>query len=109
MFHYLAHPPGTPPRRLQGRTDIEHSMSAVFDQVKASSDRTTGPYIQIQPLDRLIQTFDQFAVVSFHLGGESAISRRTLVFRKVASPGRLFTSTAHCFRLEHQTNLQSCL
>ena len=85
MFHYLAHPPGTPPRRLQGRTDIRQSMSAVFDQVKASSGRTTGPYIQIRPLDLMIQTFDQFAVVSFHLGGESAISRRTIVFRNLTT------------------------
>ncbi len=85
MFHYLAQPSGTPPRRLQGRTDIERSMGVVFDQFKASSGRTTGPYVQIQPLDRMIQTFDQFAVVSFHLDGGSAISRRTLVFRKVAS------------------------
>ena len=56
-------------------------MGVVFDQVRDSSGRTTGPYVQIEPLDLLIQTFDQFAVASFHLGGESAISRRTLVFR----------------------------
>ena len=85
MFHNLAQSSGTAPRRLQGRTDIERSMRGVFDQLKENSGRTTGPYVQIEPLDRLIQTFDQFAVVSFHLGSEPAISRRTLVFRKVAS------------------------
>ena len=85
MFHNMAQSSGNAPRRLQGRTDIERSMRGVFDQLKENSGRTTGPYVQIQPLDRMVQTYDQFAVVSFHLGSAPAISRRTLVFRKVAS------------------------
>ena len=85
MFHSLAQTPGTSPRRLDGRAEIERSLRAVFDQVKANSDRTTGPYIQIQPLHLTIQTFDQFAVVSFHLDSEPTIHRRTLVFRKIGS------------------------
>ena len=92
MFHNMAQSSGNAPRRLQGRTDIERSMRGVLTpsagpeaQLKENSGRTTGPYVQIQPLDRMVQTYDQFAVVSFHLGSAPAISRRTLVFRKVAS------------------------
>ena len=50
MFHNMAQSSGSAPRRLQGRTDIERSMRGVFDQLKANSGRTTGPYVQIQPL-----------------------------------------------------------
>ena len=85
MFHSMAQPP----QRLQGPTEIERSMRPVFDQIKASSGRTTGTYIQLQPLDLRIQPFDQFAVVSFQLGSGPVIQRRTLVFRQDASVWRV--------------------
>jgi ketosteroid isomerase-like protein len=97
----IIHPPSGPPRtfptRLQGKPDIERTFRVVFDQIRHASGRATAPFQNIQPQDLLIQQFDGFAVVTFHLGTETRRGRRTLVFRRVASEWKIVHLHASLF------------
>jgi ketosteroid isomerase-like protein len=85
MFHPPSPPPRTFPTRVQGRLEIERTFQVVFDQIRARAGRPGPPFQNLQPQDVLMQRFDGFAVVTFHLGSEKARGRRTLVFRQIGA------------------------
>ena len=85
MFHPPAPPPRTFPTRVSGRPEIERTFQVVFDQIRARSGRTTPPFQNLAPQEVLVQRFDGFAVVTFHLGSDKVRGRRTLVYRRVGA------------------------
>ena len=85
MFHPPSPAPRTFPTRVEGRQAIERTFQVVFDQIRVRSGRTAPPFQNIQPQDVLVQRFDGFAVVTFHLGSDKVRGRRTLVYRQVGA------------------------
>jgi len=68
------------PSRVTGRDAIV----TVFERRRQDYPREKGPpYLNIQPKELKIQMLgDAAAVVTFHLGGEKTLGRRTLVFQR---------------------------
>ncbi len=97
MFHPPSPPPRTFPTRIAGRAEIERTFRVVFDQIRAASGRTAPPFQNLQPQDPLIQRFDGVAVVTFHLGTETARGRRTLVLRQLGGRWRIVHLHASTF------------
>jgi len=99
----IIHPPAAPPRtfptRLQGKQEIQRTFQVVFDQIRSASKRTSAPYQDLQPRDLLVQQIDGFAVLSFHLGAERRIGRRTLVLRRIGSDWKIIHLHASTFEL----------
>ena len=85
MFHPPSPPPRTFPTRVSGRSEIERTFQVVFDQIRTRSGKSSPPYQNLQPQDALVQRFDGFAVVTFHLGSDRVRGRRTLVYRQVGA------------------------
>ena len=100
----IVHPPSAPPRtfprRFQGKQEIQRTFQVVFDQIRASSKRTTAPYQDLQPRDLLVQQFDGVAVLTFHLGSEPRIGRRTLVFRRIGPDWKIVHLHASTFNVD---------
>ncbi len=97
----IVHPPSGPPRvfpkRVQGKPEIQRTFQAVFDQIRGG--RTTPPYMNLQPRDLLVQEYDGFAVLTFHLGSDTQVGRRTLVFRRIGSDWKIVHLHASTFEL----------
>jgi ketosteroid isomerase-like protein len=72
---------GSPSRRVEGKTEIRRAFTEFYDRLGLG--RTTGR--QIQPQGLLIQRYDSFAVVTFHLGSDSTRGRRSFVLRRTGS------------------------
>ena len=88
--------------RLQGRRDIERTFQIVFDQIRKRSGKTSAPYQDIQPQGLLVQQFDGFAVLTFHLGTEMRRGRRTLVFQQVGSEWKIVHLHASAFDVDQR-------
>ena len=73
--------PGVPPLRVQGKTEITRAFAELYARLGLT--KTTGR--QIQPQDLLVQQYDSFAVVTFHLGSDATRGRRSFVFRRTGS------------------------
>lgn len=71
--------PARPARRVQGRADIARAFTDLF----GSPVSPPGSAALIQPQDLFVQRFDGIAVATFHLGTDTARSRRTFVLRRV--------------------------
>ena len=99
IIHPPSGPPGTFPTRLQGKQEIQRTFQVVFDQIRAASKRTSPPYQDLQPRDLRVQQFDGFAVLTFHLGTERRVGRRTLVFRRAGSDWKIVHLHASTFEL----------
>lgn len=99
----IVHPPAAPPRtfptRLQGKQEIQRTFQVVFDLIRSSSGRAAAPYQDLQPRDLLVQQYDRFAVLTFHLGAERRIGRRTLVLRRIGSDWKIVHLHASTFEL----------
>ena len=99
----IIHPPSVPPRtfptRLQGKEEIQRTFQVVFDQIRSASNRTTAPYQDLQPRDLLIQGYDGLAVLTFHLGSEKRVGRRTLVLRRIGADWKIVHLHASTFEL----------
>jgi uncharacterized protein (TIGR02246 family) len=68
------------PLRLEDRQQIATAFAAFFEVVRK---REPGPpYMNMIPVGTKIQLLGNVAVVTFHLKGEEAVSRRTLVLQK---------------------------
>jgi ketosteroid isomerase-like protein len=76
--------PGAPPLRVQGKTGITRAFAELY--AKLGLTKTTGR--QIQPQDLLVQQYDSFAVVAFHLGSDATRGRRSFVFGERGRNGR---------------------
>lgn len=68
------------PRRASGRAEVEGVFKPFFDDLRKR--RSGPPYQNLVPQEVLIQMLGDAAVVTFHLGGNDSVSRRTLVFQK---------------------------
>lgn len=71
---------GESPRRANGRVEIEARFKPGFDEIRKS--KPNPPYLNIEPKDLKIQMLRDGAIVTFHLGGDDSVGRRTLVFQK---------------------------
>ena len=72
--------------RVQGRSQIERTFKTIFD---AYPPRSTRPASPIAPQNLLIQELEGYAVVTFHLGSETARQRRTFVLKRVAGDWKI--------------------
>ena len=75
-----------PTGRVRGRAEIEQTFRAIFEKYPPRSPGTVTP---IRPLDLLVEEFGEVAVVTFHLGSETARQRRTLVLRRLGGDWRI--------------------
>ena len=73
---------GPPSGRVEGRASIAEGFRRLYERVgrERAAPRPAGA--GIQPRDLRIQAFEGFAVVTFHLGSDSARGRRTFVLRR---------------------------
>lgn len=97
IIHPPSGPPRTFPKRVQGKQEIHRTFQVVFDLIRGG--RTTAPYQDLQPRDLLIQEYDGLAVLTFHLGTDTRVSRRTLVFRRIGSDWKIVHLHASTFDL----------
>ena len=74
-----------PTGRVRGRAEIEQTFRAIFEKYPPRSPGTTPS----RPLDLLVEEFGEVAVVTFHLGSETARQRRTLVLRRLGGDWRI--------------------
>ena len=86
--------PGFPSDRVQGTAAIARAFEAAYQRVGAVAG--AGSAI-IRPLDLMVQRFDDFAVVTFHLGTDTARNRRTFVLRRIDSRWRIVHLHASSF------------
>ena len=75
-----------PTGRVRGRNAIEHTFRAIFAKYPP---RAPGPVTPIRPLDLLVEELGDVAVVTFHLGSETARQRRTLVLRRIGGEWKI--------------------
>ena len=83
------------PRRASGRAEVEAVFKRFFDEGRKR--KAAPPYLNIQPKDMQIQALGDAAVVTFHLGEDDPVGRRTLVFRKLK--GRWLIAHLHASSL----------
>lgn len=75
-----------PAVRVEGKAAIASAFAAVFKQFGLAPATNRPP---IQPQDLKVQRFGDSAVVTFHLGSDTARGRRTFVLRRVDSNWRI--------------------
>ena len=76
-----------PTGRVRGRNEIEQTFRAIFAKYPPRAPgAVTTP---IRPLDLLVEEFSDVAVVTFHLGGETARQRRTLVLTRLGGDWKI--------------------
>jgi ketosteroid isomerase-like protein len=63
--------------RASGRAAVEAGFRGVFDRWR--NERPGPPYLEIRPLDVMVQSSGGIHVVTFHLDAGDSRSRRTLV------------------------------
>jgi ketosteroid isomerase-like protein len=74
------------PMRVEGKANVARTFAAVFKPGQAAPP-TGAPLIQ--PQDLRIQRFGDSAVVTFHLGTDTARGRRTFVLHRLNSQWRI--------------------
>jgi ketosteroid isomerase-like protein len=85
---------GAPTGRIQGRPNIARAFEALYKRVGVPPRGSAT----IRPLDLHVQRLGDVAVVSFHLGTESARGRRTFVLRHMGSTWKIAHLHASDFR-----------
>jgi pimeloyl-ACP methyl ester carboxylesterase len=83
------HPFGEPWRN-EDREEVAAFFGRLFAEVRSSSEGP--PYLRITPQDLRIEMLAEAGIVTFHLPGQEAVGRRTLVFgrKEPTDPWRLF-------------------
>ena len=66
--------------RARGRAAVEAGFRGVFERWR--NERPGPPYLEIRPLDVMVQSYGEIHVVTFHLEAGDSRSRRTLVLGK---------------------------
>ena len=74
-----------PTGRIQGRSQIEQTFRAIYEKYPPRA----GSLAPIRPQDLLAEQFADVAVVTFHLGDETARQRRTIVLRRIGSEWKI--------------------
>lgn len=77
--------PGRPTGRVQGQAEIARAFVDLFGPPISPP----GSARVIQPQELLIQRFDGFAIVTFHLGSDASRGRRTFVLRRLGSEWKI--------------------
>jgi ketosteroid isomerase-like protein len=72
--------------RVEGKADIARTFENVF---KPGRPAPPGGRPVIQPQDLKVQSFGDSAIVTFHLGSDTARGRRTFVLRRIDSNWRI--------------------
>jgi ketosteroid isomerase-like protein len=80
FFPSIAGPAGFPTGRVEGKAAIAREFEAAYQRVGPAAG---GRRAIIQPADLKVQRFNDFAVVTFHLGTDAMRGRRTFVLRQV--------------------------
>lgn len=75
-----------PTGRVRGRNEIAQTFAAIFEKYPP---REPGSGTPIRPLDLLVEELGDVAVVTFHLGSETARQRRTLVLRRIGGEWKI--------------------
>ena len=88
--------PGSPSRRVEGKTEIRRAFTELYDRLGLG--RTTDR--QIPPQDLLIQHYDSFAVLTFHLGSDATRGRRSFVLRRTGSEWKVVHLHASDFPIQ---------
>jgi len=88
------------PLRLEDREQIATAFGAFFEAVRRRHPEP--PYMNIIPVGTRVQLLGSAAVVTFHLKGEGAVSRRTLVLEKRSGRWLIVHLHASSFALETQ-------
>ena len=73
-------PSAKTPARANNKTEIAAIFKKVFDNAKGQ--KTTPPYLDIQPKDLKIQLLGSVAIATFHLQDPDLFGRRTIVLQK---------------------------
>ncbi len=68
------------PRLANGRAEVEEVFKSFFDQLRKR--KSEPPYQNIVPKDVNVQVLKDAAIVTFHLGVDDPLGRRTVVFQK---------------------------
>jgi ketosteroid isomerase-like protein len=63
-----------------GRAAVEEGFRGVFERWR--NERPGPPYLDIRPLDVMVQSYGEIHVVTFHLADGESRSRRTFVLGK---------------------------
>ena len=66
--------------RANGRLEIETVFRSVFDH--ARKQKSSAPYLNIQPKEMKIQMLGDVAIVTFQLDDPDSFGRRTIVFQR---------------------------
>ena len=90
------------PRRASGRAEVEAIFKRFFDE--ARKRKAAPPYLNIEPKEMQIQALGDAAIVTFHLGEDDTVGRRTLVFRR--QKGRWLIAHLHASSLTTQKPAQ---
>jgi ketosteroid isomerase-like protein len=83
------------PRRASGRAEVEAVFKRFFDEGRKS--KAAPPYLNIEPKDMQIQVLGDAAILTFHLGDDNTVGRRTLVYQK--QKGRWLIAHLHASSL----------
>ena len=67
------------PMRANNKEEIGSIFRKVFDNARKL--KSVPPYLDIQPLDLMIQQFNCVAIVTFHLNDPDLFGRRTIVLQ----------------------------
>lgn len=73
-----------PSARFPGRANNKRELEAVFRTVfeNARKQKSSPPYLDIEPKDLKIQMLGDMAIVTFHLEDPDSTGRRTIVLQK---------------------------
>jgi ketosteroid isomerase-like protein len=67
--------------RANGRVEFERPFKRVFSQIRAQ--KTSAPYLDIQPRDLALDIIEDVAVVTFHLDDRPGfVNRRTVILHR---------------------------
>jgi ketosteroid isomerase-like protein len=86
----MFHPSAPNIRRIDAPKQFEKAWLGVFDRIKRSSGRNAPPYMDLRPLDLLVEPLsNDVTLVTFHLVDGTVLNRRTLVFRRESTGWRI--------------------
>jgi len=83
------------PQRASGRAEVEAVFKRFFDEGRKR--KGAPPYLNIEPKGMQIQVLGDAAIVTFHLGDDDTVGRRTLVYQN--QKGRWLIAHLHASSL----------
>ena len=73
-------------KRKAGRQEVEAAWAEIFPEFIDTSKKFD---LKIEPKNVLLQLYDKTAIVTFHLGDDDYLSRRTIVYVKKGSDWKI--------------------